>query len=347
MNSKPSLHLSAFDYHLPDDLIAQRPAGRRSGSELLCLDREHGYTDHRTFRDLPDLLREGDLLVLNDTEVFPARLMAKRDTGAKIEIFLLKYPVEGEDTPCLVRPGRRIGHEENVSLKNGDALTVKRKKDGFTVSGKDIDLVEAVKMFGEIPLPPYIRRDVHGPDENDRERYQTVYASHPGAVAAPTAGLHFDDDVLKRVREKGVLVGKVTLHVGAGTFVPVKTEDITEHDMDEEFYTVPPDTADMIREVKRDGGRVIAVGTTVVRTLESAFKGQAVIAGKGTSSLFIYPGYRFSVVDALLTNFHLPRSTLLMLVCAFAGTELVMKAYREAVERGYRFYSYGDAMFIE
>jgi S-adenosylmethionine:tRNA ribosyltransferase-isomerase len=343
----PNLSLDLFDYHLPPSLIAQRPARRRAASKLLHLDREGKSFGHHDFSILPDLLREGDLLVLNDTKVFPARLMARRATGGTVEIFLLKYPVEGHNIPCLIRPARRIRDQERLILENGSALIVKHTSDGFTVIGENISLADAVLKFGKVPLPPYIRREENGPDEEDQERYQTVYADHPGAVAAPTAGLHFDDDILAQISEKGISIGKVTLHVGPGTFQPVRVQDITRHQMDEEPYTVPPDTADLIHDVKKGGGRVVAVGTTVVRTLESAFKDQGVRAGEGTSGLFIYPGYRFSVVDALLTNFHLPGSTLLMLVCAFAGTDFVMKAYREAVEKGYRFYSYGDAMFIE
>jgi len=347
MNTKPSLLLSSFDYSLPEFLIAQRPADLRSASKLLRLDRKGMSIEHHNFSMLPDFLREGDLLVLNDTKVFPARLMARRNSGGAVEIFLLKFPVEGEDTPCLVRPGRKIRGDERLLLENGTTLIVRRGKDRFTVTGEDIGLGEAVLKFGQVPLPPYIQREGNGPDEADRERYQTVYASEPGAVAAPTAGLHFDEDVLALIREKGVSIGKVTLHVGPGTFQPVRTRDITEHRMDEESYMVPFDTAKLIEDVKKGGGRVVAVGTTVVRTLESAVHSQGVRAGEGTSGLFIYPGYRFSVVDALVTNFHLPGSTLLMLVCAFAGTDFVMKAYREAVEQKYRFYSYGDAMFIE
>ncbi len=347
MTPKPTLSLEMFDYSLPEELIAQRPADLRSASRLLRLEREGKSIEHSGFSSLPDFLREGDLLVLNDTKVFPARLMARRDTGGAVEVFLLKFPVEGEKTPCLVRPGRRLLAEERLVLKNGITLIVRRCKEGFTVTGEDIDLREAVLKFGNVPLPPYIRREGDGPDEADEERYQTVYASNPGAVAAPTAGLHFDEGVLALIRKKGVFIGKVTLHVGPGTFQPVRVRDITEHRMDEECYMVPPDTADLIECVKKDGGRVVAVGTTVVRTLESAFDGRSVRAGEGASGLFIYPGCRFSVVDALLTNFHLPRSTLLMLVCAFAGTDFVMKAYREAIQQKYRFYSYGDAMFIE
>jgi len=347
MNKDPILALDTFDYDLPPDLIAQRPAKLRSASKLLHLDREEKSIEHRDFRMLPDYLREGDVLVLNDTKVFPARLMARRDTGGVVEILLLKFPVEGEAVPCLVRPGRRMRATQRVTLENGTTLIVRRDHDGFTVTGGDIGLNEAVLKHGKVPLPPYIRRDMDGPDNADTERYQTVYASHTGAVAAPTAGLHFDEDVLAEIREKGVSIGQVTLHVGPGTFQPVRTRDITRHQMDEEPYTVPPGTVDLIEDAKENGGRVVAAGTTVVRTLESAFEGQGIRAGEGTSGLFIYPGYRFSLVNALLTNFHLPRSTLLMLVCAFAGTDFVMKAYREAVKQKYRFYSYGDAMFIE
>jgi len=347
MKSDPSLSLGMFDYDLPPDLIAQRPADPRSASRLLRMNRVREIIEHLEFSMLPDLLREEDVLIINDTKVFPARLMARKETGSEIEIFLLKFPVENLDIPCLVRPGRRVRGEERVFLENGSALIVRRSKAGFTVSGEDIGLDEALREFGKVPLPPYIHRDIAGPDDDDRRRYQTVYASTTGAVAAPTAGLHFDEDILALIRKKGVLIGSITLHVGPGTFQPVRNRDITTHHMDEESYTVPVDTADLIERTKKRGGRVVAVGTTVVRTLESAFDGEGVRAGEGRTGLFIYPGYRFEVVDALLTNFHLPRSTLLMLVCAFAGTELVMKAYREAVRQRYRFYSYGDAMFIE
>jgi S-adenosylmethionine:tRNA ribosyltransferase-isomerase len=347
MKNTASLSLDMFDYDLPPDLIAQRPADTRASSRLLCLNRETGSIEHRAFRVLPDLLRGGDLLVLNDTRVFPARLMARKETGSVVEIFLLKFPVENLDIPCLVRPGRRVRGEERVFLENGSALIVRRSKAGFTVSGEDIGLDEALREFGKVPLPPYIHRDIAGPDDDDRSRYQTVYASTTGAVAAPTAGLHFDEDILALIKKKGVFISKITLHVGPGTFQTVRNRNITTHHMDEESYTVPVDTADLIERTKKGGGRVVAVGTTVVRTLESAFDGQGMRVGEGKTGLFIYPGYSFEVVDALLTNFHLPRSTLLMLVCAFAGTELVMKTYREAVRQRYRFYSYGDAMLIE
>lgn len=343
----PSLTLEQFDYHLPGELIAQRPAMKRTGSRLLKVSRGLDSYEHLMFEAFPEMLRDGDLVILNDTRVFPARLMVKRATGSLMEILLLEYPPSDGEAACLVRPGRRIREEERVYLENGAALRLKRTGDRFTVSGDNISLPDAVKTRGQVPLPPYISRGGKGPDETDRERYQTVFAVHPGAVAAPTAGLHFDNDMLARVREKGARIARVTLHVGPGTFQPVRTSHIGKHRMEKESYVVPEETARMIGQTRRAGGRIVAVGTTVVRTLESAWDGGDVAAGEGKTGLFIYPGYRFQAVDALLTNFHLPRSTLIMLVCAFGGTELVLKAYREAVKERYRFYSYGDAMFVE
>jgi S-adenosylmethionine:tRNA ribosyltransferase-isomerase len=347
MISKSSLQLSDFDYNLPDELIAQRPPEKRADSRLMRLDRKDSSIRHQRFIDLPELLKDGDLLVVNDTRVFPARLKAKRDTGGIVEMLLLRFPKEGDETPCLLRPGRRIRDGEMLRLENGGELLVRRGMNGFTVSGIGMDLKEAVYRFGKVPLPPYIVRGSRGPDPSDSERYQTVYANLPGAVAAPTAGLHFDENLFDRISERGTRVARVTLHVGPGTFQPVRTADIRSHHMGAETYHIPPETAELIRKTRKAGRRVVAVGTTVVRTLETAFNGRILREGEGTSSLFIYPGYRFSVVDALVTNFHLPRSTLLMLVCAFAGTEQVLEAYRAAVREKYRFYSYGDAMFIE
>ena len=341
------LSLQTFDYHLPPELIAQKPADTRSGSRLLHLGKGGRGPDHLTFSRFPELLREGDLVVINDTKVFPARLAVRRQTGGALEVFLLQYPEGKTEVPCLVRPGRRVRETERVFLEDGSTLKVSRRGEGFSVSGEGVGLEEAVRKWGRIPLPPYITRSPEGGDEEDRVRYQTVYASREGAVAAPTAGLHFDEAVLKRVRERNISVASVTLHVGPGTFTPVREADVTRHRMESEDYQIPEDTAQRIRRTKASGGRIVAVGTTVVRTLESAWTEEKVNPGRGRTSLFIHPGYSFSVVDALLTNFHLPRSTLLMLVCAFGGTDRVMEAYREAVSRGYRFYSYGDAMFIE
>jgi S-adenosylmethionine:tRNA ribosyltransferase-isomerase len=346
MTRKPSLPIELFDYDLPEELIAQRPAGKRTGSRLIRIDRRSGVLEHMLFEDFPDLMRENDLVVLNDTKVFPARLMARRATGGSLEILLLEYPSGEGESPCIVRPGRRIGREERVFLDKDVVIRLRRAGDRFTVSGEGIGLEEAVNLYGKVPLPPYIRRE-GGSDEADRARYQTIYAGQAGAVAAPTAGLHFDDEMLVRIGEKGVRFCKVTLHVGPGTFQPVRASNVTEHRMEAENYHVPADTTRSIGNTREEGGRIIAVGTTVVRTLETAWNGREAATGTGRSSLFIYPGYRFAAVDTLLTNLHFPRSTLLMLVCAFGGTELVMKAYREAVKERYRFYSYGDAMFIE
>lgn len=335
-----------FDYSLPDELIAQRPADERSGSRLLAMDRFSGDLAHLGFEGFPGLLRPGDLVVLNDTRVFPARLMTRREAGGVVEVFLLHYPSGEGKAPCLVRPARRIRDGEKLFLPDGSALMISREGESFSVSGDPGDLEKAVKTYGRVPLPPYIRRGEAGPDLPDEERYQTIFARNIGAVAAPTAGLHFDDMIFRRIIEKGAKLAWVTLHVGPGTFKPVRVPLVTEHQMEPEAYRVSGGTSRLIRSTREAGGRIVAVGTTVVRTLESAWKDGNVAAGEGTSDLFIYPGYRFRVVDALLTNFHLPRSTLLMLVCAFGGMENVLSAYREAVREKYRFYSYGDAMFI-
>ena len=346
MPTDTSLTTDLFDYDLPEELIAQRPAEKRSGSRLLALERSSGRLEHLMFDAFPDLLREGDLVVFNDTRVFPARLMVKRPTGGVLEILLLEYPSRSGEAAFLVRPGRRVKEGEKVHLEDGSVLFLKRTGDGFAVSGENIDLKQAVETFGRVPLPPYILRKGEGPDAVDRERYQTVFARNTGAVAAPTAGLHFDREVLERILEKGVRMAWVTLHVGPGTFQPVRTSLVSDHQMEPEAYRIPEETARSIRSTRKNGGRIIAVGTTVVRALESASNKGEVTAGAGKSGLFIYPGYRFQVVEALLTNFHLPKSTLLMLVCAFGKTQTVLGAYREAVRKKYRFYSYGDAMFI-
>jgi len=342
-----SLPIESFDYDLPGELIAQEPAEKRTGSRLLHLDRRSETLRHLKFGSFPDFLRKDDLLVLNDTRVFPARLAARRASGGSLEIFLVEYPSPEGEAGCIVRPGRRIRDPEEVFLSDGSSLIIRRESERFYVRGGSGSLERILSLHGKVPLPPYIRREKGASLEEDRERYQTVYARQDGAVAAPTAGLHFDGDMLEAVRGRGTRIVTVTLHVGPGTFQPVRVADVTRHHMESEAFECRPEATEAVMQTKAAGGRVVAVGTTVVRTLESAWDGERLRPGKGFTNLFVYPGYRFGVVDAVLTNFHLPRSTLLMLVCAFGGTEPVMRAYREAVNEKYRFYSYGDAMFIE
>jgi S-adenosylmethionine:tRNA ribosyltransferase-isomerase len=338
---------SDFEYVLPKELIAQRPAERRDESRMLVLNRAGGTTAHRQFSDFPVLLNEDDLLVLNDTRVIPARLIGKRSSGARVELFLL-HPAENGLWRCLVQPGRKVRPGDTVLF--GDVLKaeiVERNDDGsrdvrFIYEG---DFEEVLNQVGHVPLPPYIQRD---DVKEDRERYQTVYAHRPGAVAAPTAGLHFTPEMLDQLAGKGVDVRMVTLHVGLGTFKPVTAEEVTDHRMESEWYEISSEVAEAVNSAKSEGRRIIAVGTTCVRTLESAWnqeKGE-LTPGTAWTDIFIYPGYRFKVVDALLTNFHLPCSTLIMLVSALAGREKILSAYQEAVEEKYRFYSYGDCMFI-
>lgn len=336
-----------FDFDLPDDRIAQQPAPRGE-SRLLVMDAD-GPARHRHVRDLPELLAPGDLLVVNDTRVIPARLFGRRrDGGGRVEIFLVERRGERE-WDALTRPGKKTRPGTGVDLAPGLTAEVTGRGDGGLHRVRFSEPVEPwLERIGHVPLPPYVKR----PDEAaDRERYQTVYATHPGAVAAPTAGLHFTPEILARLEERGIGVARVTLHVGIGTFKPVTAELVHEHVMDPERYEVPAATAAAIERLREGGtGRLVAVGTTVVRTLEAAARDEppgTVAPGAGSTDLFITPGYRFRVVDVLLTNFHLPRSTLLMLISAFAGRERVLSAYREAVEEGYRFYSYGDAMLAE
>lgn len=343
------MFLGEFDYTLPEELIAQEPSSVRDASRLMVLDRQSGAISHRVFRDLVDYLKPGDVLVVNNTRVFPARLIgAKEKTGGSTEALLLKK-LGGGRYEALVK-GRV---NEGVTVVFGGRLKAAVESDlgggrkVLSFFGGPEDAVEkAIEDVGQMPLPPYIRPETRD-EGRDRERYQTVYASRPGAVAAPTAGLHFTPGLMAAIRDKGVEVAEVTLHVGIGTFKPVREEVIERHEMGEEEYLVPPESADAINAAKAEGRRVIAVGTTSARTLESASAEDGrLAAGSGNTRLFIYPGYRFEVVDALVTNFHLPKSTLLMLVCALAGREKVLGAYAEAVSGGYRFYSYGDAMFI-
>lgn len=338
------LRLSEFDFDLPDGLIAQTPAENRDRSRLLVLDRRTGGLAHRIFSDIETVLTPGDLLVLNDTKVFPCRIPAQKPAGGRAEIFLLEE--QGVNLwSALVRGGIAAGKSAIVA-PGIDVEVIAEAGQGIKLvkfTGVR-DIRERLAELGRTPLPPYIKREAVA---SDLERYQTVYARREGAVAAPTAGLHFTRQLLQRIRERGIETAMVTLHVGPGTFQPVRTEIVAEHRMHPESYVIPPDAADRIARAKSEGRRVIAVGTTSVRALETAAgAGGAVQAGSGTSTLFITPGYRFSVIDGMITNFHLPKSTLLILAAAFAGRENILSAYREAVKSGYRFYSYGDAMFI-
>lgn len=336
-----------FDYHLPEELIAQRPLGERDRSRLLCLDRRSGARSHRVFRELPRLLDRPSLLVVNDTRVFPARLLGHRTSGGRVELLLLRrLDGEGERWRCLGRPRRKLRPGVEVDFDGLRAVVVEADDEGLLVSfAADGGVEAALERRGHIPLPPYIRRP---DDADDRERYQTIFAAdRKGSVAAPTAGLHFTDEVVGQLEAQGHQVTSVTLHVGPGTFRPVRAERLEEHRMDGEWWEVSAEAAGAIADARTAGWPVIAVGTTVVRTLESAADDQGEVApGQGVTELFITPGYAFKVIEGLLTNFHLPRSTLLALVSAFAGREATLAAYDSAVRRRYRFYSFGDAMLI-
>jgi len=335
-----------FDYHLPEELIAQHPADRRDGSRMLKLERNKGDIEDMRFEQFPELLQTGDVLVINNTRVIPARLFGRRQTGARVELFLL-HQQEEERWQCLVQPGRKARPGDVITIAEGFiALIEDRNDDGsrlvrFEYQG---DFEDALQAHGHVPLPPYIK---HEDEKEDRERYQTVFAQRAGAVAAPTAGLHFTPEVLNSIQEKGVEIAEITLHVGIGTFKPVTADDVVDHQMEKEWFEISPESAAKINGGIAEG-RIVAVGTTSVRTLESAWdeKLGGVAAGNQWTQLFITPGYQFKVVDALLTNFHLPRSTLIMLVSALAGRENVLAAYHHAVAQRYRFYSYGDCMIV-
>jgi S-adenosylmethionine:tRNA ribosyltransferase-isomerase len=337
------LHLSDFDYALPPELIAQHPAGERAASRLLHLDGKSGAMEDLAFRDIARLLAPGDLLVVNDTRVIKARLRGRKDSGGEVEV-LVERVVDSERALAQVRasktpkPGRRLLFARDV-----EAEVVGRNGEFFELRFNS-PVLEVLSRHGETPLPPYI---THAPQADDDARYQTVYARSPGAVAAPTAGLHFDDALLTELEGKGVGVARVTLHVGAGTFQPVRTEDLSQHVMHAEWYEIPGETVAAIEATRAKGGRVVAVGTTALRALESAAAEGPIRPGAADTRLFIVPGYAFRVVDRLITNFHLPRSTLLMLVSAFAGTDNIRRAYSHAVAERYRFFSYGDAMLLE
>jgi len=332
-----------FHYELPAELIAQLPLEQRSASRLLCIDRQSGRLTDRNFSDLPGLLNPGDLLVFNNTEVIPARLYGKKASGGRVEILVERLLNQHE---CLaqVRASKSPKPDGTLILEDGSELRVLGREDSFfhlqAVGG---DLMGLMKGLGHMPLPPYITRE---DTQRDWDRYQTVYAETPGAVAAPTAGLHFDQILLDQLKDTGIQSTKVTLHVGAGTFQPVRVDNIEDHHMHAEWLEVPQSACEAITATRTRGGRVIAVGTTAVRSLETAAQGGSLEPFSGDSRIFIYPPYQFRVVDAMITNFHLPESTLLMLVSAFAGRESMMAAYRHAVEQRYRFFSYGDAMLL-
>ncbi|HEC15546.1 MAG TPA: tRNA preQ1(34) S-adenosylmethionine ribosyltransferase-isomerase QueA [Sedimenticola sp.] len=334
---------SDFKYDLPGGLIAQHPAGERGGSRLLCLDGDSGGLADRRFADLPDLLRPGDLLVFNDTRVMPARLHGRKTTGGRVEI-LIERVLEPRLGLAHVRASKSPKAGARILIGDGAEIQILgRRGELFELASPGMDLLDLMAREGHMPLPPYIARS---DDALDRERYQTVYGDRLGAVAAPTAGLHFDQAMLDRLAAAGVDSASLTLHVGAGTFQPVRVERLEDHVMHSEYVEVGPEACARVRAARERGGRVVAVGTTSVRSLESAAADGDLAPFQGDTRLFIRPGYRFNCVDALITNFHLPESTLLMLVCAFAGYEQVMAAYRHAVERRYRFFSYGDAMFL-
>jgi S-adenosylmethionine:tRNA ribosyltransferase-isomerase len=338
------LKKSDFDFHLPPELIAQAPLPERSASRLLVLDVAARSRQDRMFRELPGFLRPGDLLVFNDTRVLPARLYGRKDTGGAVEI-LIERVTGAHEAVVQLGVSKKPKEGGRIELADGSHATVLGRDEGFfRLRFESPEPLERLLLkLGEMPLPPYIERHA---DASDMERYQTVYAREPGAVAAPTAGLHFDEALLAALRERGVGFGYVTLHVGAGTFQPVRADDISQHHMHSEWLNVGAGLVEQIRRTRAAGGRVIAVGTTVVRALESATVEGELHPFAGETRIFIFPGYRITSIDGLVTNFHLPQSTLLMLVSALAGREFMLDAYRHAVERRYRFFSYGDAMLI-
>jgi len=335
---------SDFNYLLPEALIAQKPLPDRDASRLLCMDRDTGQITDRQFTDFIDLIDERDLLVFNDTKVIPARLFGKKQSGGKVEI-LIERILDDHHAIAHVRASKTAKAGTLIELDSDYSCEVLgRADDLFQLEFKgENSLLTILEQIGHIPLPPYITRE---DDESDLTRYQTVFAREAGAVAAPTASLHFDLNTMEKIKTKGVQTAFVTLHVGSGTFQPVRVEDLSEHLMHKEYFVVLPETVAAIQQARASGGRVIAIGTTVVRALESASKNGRLEAGFGDTDLFITPGYQFKTVDAMLTNFHLPESTLLMLVSAFAGYAHIMNAYSHAIDQSYRFFSYGDAMFL-
>lgn len=341
------MKVSDFDYELPEELIAQHPYDKRDEARLMVLHRDTKEIEHKVFKDIIDYLEPGDCLVINDTKVIPARLYGKKDTGANVEFLLLKR-IENDDWEAMVRPGNKLKTGAKVTFGDGllnaevlDTLPGGNRKVRFTYNGIFNEILDQI---GLMPLPPYIKENI----KEENEKYQTVYAKYEGSAAAPTAGLHFTEELLEKIKEKGIDIAKVTLHVGIGTFRPVKVENVEEHQMHSEHFFVKQSEADKINKARETGHRVIAVGTTSCRVLESVSNENGKVKEIETdTSIFIYPGYKFKCVDCLITNFHLPQSTLIMLVSTLAGKEFIMKAYNEAVKEKYKFFSFGDAMFIE
>lgn len=335
-----------FDYYLPEELIAQHPADKRDFSRLMVVDRKTGQKEDKHFYDIIDYLNEGDLLVMNDTRVIPARLFGHREgKEEEIEVFLLEN-IEKDRWEVLVRPGKKMKIGTKCIFSDELSLeVVDIKEDGNRIVEFSYDGIfqEILDRLGNMPLPPYIKEKL-----KDKERYQTVYSKNPGSVAAPTAGLHFTKELLKKIEEKGVKLAYITLNVGLGTFRPVKVDDVKKHKMHSEFYQISKETADLINETKKNNKRIISTGTTTTRTLESVYKKNGEIKeDSGWTDIFIYPGFEFKVIDCQITNFHLPKSTLIMLVSALANREIILDAYKDAVEKKYRFFSFGDAMFLK
>ena len=349
--------LQDYNYNLPDELVAQKPVDKRDRSKLLFLHKETGKLSHHLFYEICDLLFSSDILVVNNTEVLPARLIGKKETGGRAEVLILDYPGKSKRQKyggefvcqCLIKTSRRPKPGTLLFFNQLLKAEVINGREGiynlkFSYKG---DVENILYRIGDIPLPPYIKRDMYKNAWDDRISYQTVYASQKGAIAAPTAGLHFSEGLLEKLAEKGVRIVEITLHVSYGTFLPVRVSDIRDHKIHSEWYFISKETADIINRAKGNGSRILAVGTTCVRTLEYGSDNNGIVFhGSGSCDLFIYPGYRFKVVDAMITNFHLPKSTLLMLVSAFAGREKVLNAYQAAINKRYRFFSYGDAMLI-
>lgn len=337
------MNVELFDYNLPKEMVAQFPEREREQSRLLCYNRESGSIEHKKFTGIVDCLHEGDVLVLNNSRVWPARIGARKKTGGHVDI-LLTEKLQEKQWRCLVRGAKRGISQLDVVVAGTDAVLTRDELSWIVEFRYEGEMEDFFEYNGKMPLPPYIKRKNDG--HIDFERYQTVYAENTGSIAAPTAGFHFTESLLQQIMEKGIEILKITLHIGTGTFSLIKTTDVEDHSMHREFYSVPPDTIERIRNARTRKKRIVACGTSATRTLESLSFNNGGIPDSGYTELFIYPGYTFKVVDAMITNFHLPRSTPLMLAVAFAGRDGIHRCYREAIERGYRFYSYGDAMFI-